>query len=32
MSRRKTVDLDHITEQCTALKLVHTAESVADLV
>lgn len=32
MSRRKKVDLDRITEQCSALKLVHTAECVAELV
>ena len=32
MSRRRKVDLDHITEQCTALKLLHTAECVAELV
>lgn len=32
MSRRRKVDLDAITEQCTALKLMHTAECVADLV
>lgn len=32
MSRRRKVDLDRITEQCTALKLVHTAECVTDLV
>jgi DNA replication protein DnaC len=32
MSRRRKVDLDRITEQYAALKLVHTAECVADLV
>lgn len=32
MSRRRKVDLDHITEQCHALKLVHRAECVAELV
>ena len=32
MSRRRKVDLDHLSEQCTSLKLVHTAECVADLV
>ena len=32
MSRRRKVDLDRITEQCAALKLVHTAECVGELV
>jgi DNA replication protein DnaC len=32
MSRRPKVDLDRISEQCRALKLMHTAECVAELV
>jgi DNA replication protein DnaC len=32
MSRRPKVDLDRIGEQCRALKLMHTAECVAELV
>jgi len=32
MSRRPKVDLDRISEQCRALKLLHTAECVAELV
>ena len=32
MSRRRKVDLDHITEQCHGLKLVHTAECITELV
>jgi len=32
MSRRPKVDLDRISEQCRSLKLMHTAECVAELV
>ena len=31
MTRRRKVDLDHIAEQCQSLKLLHTAECVAEL-